>query len=244
MKIVTVANTKGGVAKTTNVIHLANAVARHGGGRVLVVDCDHNNNLTDYYLPDAPLEDLETRSIKRVLLGVVPIEDAIYRTSDSEIDILPATTRLVTIGAELAGNLSAHMRFLSSLRRQDYSTVFIDAPPSLAYEARVGLMAADIVLSPFFFNRWAIQGVQTILDELAGIDRDTGKMPVFLAVPANVTSREDEACRDPALGVPNLAKTTILKRNPIRDSVILRKLPKDGSAAAQDFESLVVEADL
>jgi chromosome partitioning protein len=72
MKVITVSNIKGGSAKSTTAIHLADALSRRG--KTLVIDMDMQADLTDFFLPDVSLEMLEVHNIMTLLLGRSKIE--------------------------------------------------------------------------------------------------------------------------------------------------------------------------
>ena len=68
MKIITIASLKGGVGKSTLAIFLSQALAQLNT-RVLVIDADPNNNMTDYFLRKIPSEEIESRNLYHVLAG-------------------------------------------------------------------------------------------------------------------------------------------------------------------------------
>lgn len=148
MKIITVASLKGGAGKTTIAVFLARAF-RELNKQVLVVDLDHNNNLTDYFLRGKDPEELENLNVYHVLTGRKNIQDCIYESSDTtDIDVLPCTISLNKIGSELARDPGALLRFGPQLKKLSYDIVIIDTPPALCFELSAGLYASHVVLSP------------------------------------------------------------------------------------------------
>jgi len=142
MKVIVLANQKGGVAKTTSCLNVACAVAEQGH-RVLCVDLDPQANLTvSQGLPD----DL-TESMYNVLLGQLPIRQIIHKR---EVDI--AVSSIDVAGAELAlsatiGRERALQRALAQVK-DDYDYVFIDTPPSLGLLTINAFTAAQRVVVP------------------------------------------------------------------------------------------------
>ena len=142
MKVIVLANQKGGVAKTTSCLNVACAVAEQGY-RVLCVDLDPQANLTvSQGLPD----DLQ-ESMYNVLLGQIPIKQIIQKR---EIDV--AVSSIDVAGAELAlsstiGRERALQRALAEVK-DDYDYVFIDTPPSLGLLTINAFTAAQRVVVP------------------------------------------------------------------------------------------------
>ena len=154
MKVITFGSLKGGVGKTTCAAFLAQALTAEGA-RVLVVDIDANNNLTDYFLRDTTAQELEARNVRHVLVdGLKPVE-AVHHSAHG-IDIIPATPELHSVGIELASDPGALLRFPVDLRQLDYDFIVIDSPPALVIELRAALYAANLVLVPIAFSRWTI----------------------------------------------------------------------------------------
>jgi chromosome partitioning protein len=80
-------------------VYLALALAKLAF-RVLVIDLDHNNNATDFFLRAADVSDIETKNIKQVFLEKTGIEDAVWHVDKNGItlDVIPATPALWTVG--------------------------------------------------------------------------------------------------------------------------------------------------
>ena len=191
--IITVSSLKGGVGKTTTAIFLAQALEARGH-RVLVVDLDHNNNLTDYYLREVNTEDVDGRNIRHVLAGSIKAELAVWNSNRGQV--IPATPGLATVGLELARDPAGVLRLRSGLRRMDYEYVIIDTPPALTIELTAGLYAADVVIVPVSASRWTVQGYQIIESEVARVEDAGLPVPRMLALPSMVSDREAQTIRD------------------------------------------------
>jgi len=153
MKVITLANQKGGVAKTTTTLNLAVAFAEEGH-RVLCVDLDPQANLSvSQGLPD----DL-TESMYNVLLGQIPITQVIHKR---EIDV--AVSSIDVAGAELAlssviGRERALQKALATVSDQ-YDFVFIDTPPSLGLLTINAMTASDRVVVPVQCEYLSMRGL-------------------------------------------------------------------------------------
>jgi chromosome partitioning protein len=190
MKIISIASLKGGVGKTSLALFLGQAMA-YKGKRVLSVDLDHNNNLTDFYLRDTDPDVLESRNVYHALTGSKPVSTCIF-PSEFNIDMLPATPTVAKIGLELARDPGALLRFPSALRRLDYEVVIIDTPPALSFELTAALYAADLILCPVAWSRWTVQGFNLLAEECAHVSEGTGRPLVVHVVPSIVIDSEVE----------------------------------------------------
>ncbi|EJP14889.1 VirC1-like protein [Leptospira interrogans str. FPW2026] len=168
MQIVTLANLKGGVAKTTTAINLSLQLSSRKK-KVLCMDLDLNNNLTDFFLRGVKEEELEERNIYHALIEQKEITACIYETQFTGISILPATIGLGKITEELGSDPRVFGSFVGKLRKLDYDYVIIDTPVYLSLELRFALFVADMVLYPVRPSRWNFQGTKTLLGEIETI---------------------------------------------------------------------------
>ena len=164
-RVLTVANQKGGVGKTTTAVNLAVALAMHGL-RVLVIDLDPQANASTALGIDHPVG---TPSTYDVLLGerdlgevIVPVAAARgLSCAPATIDLAGADLELSSLSGRerrLAGAVAAHLERDPSL---DY--VFIDCPPSLGLLTLNALVAAREVLIPIQCEYYALEGLAQLL---------------------------------------------------------------------------------
>jgi chromosome partitioning protein len=162
--VISFANQKGGVAKTTSTLNLAVAL-KEKGLRVLAVDLDPQGNLTmsQGYNPDAI-----TRSMFDVLVHRLPIEHIIHQ---AEIDV--AVSSIDLAGAELA--MSATIGRERSLDKallavkDDYDYVLIDTPPSLGLLTINALVASSGVIVPVQCEYLSLRGLVQLENTLTMI---------------------------------------------------------------------------
>jgi chromosome partitioning protein len=160
-KIVSLANQKGGVGKTTTAINLGASVAACER-KVLIVDLDPQANATS----GIGLPKNEEQSMYPVLGQGLRIREVIRPTALPTLWIAPSSVDLV--GAELElGEVEEgrEFRLRDALREiaGEYDYIFIDSPPSLGLLTINGLCAADSVLVPLQCEYFALEGVSQLL---------------------------------------------------------------------------------
>jgi chromosome partitioning protein len=172
MKIIAVANQKGGVGKTTTAVNLGCALAE-AGLRVLIIDLDPQGNATSSF----GLQDLEGESLYEPLLGAVPIVEKIVPTRVERVFMVPADLDLAGAEVEIArldNHLTRLAETLRPLRADDtFDFVFLDCPPSLGILMTNALAAADELLTPIQCEYFALEGLVKIVRIIEQV-RDSG----------------------------------------------------------------------
>ncbi|TGL97949.1 ParA family protein [Leptospira jelokensis] len=218
MKSITIASLKGGVGKTTLSIYLGQALAKISSkSRILTIDLDHNNNLTDYYLRNESVELIEGNSISKYLTGAKELDSLLTPTSFENIFIIPATPKLSKTAVGLSWDAGLISRFRKHLRNLNFDYIIIDTPPALCLELNLGIHAADLVISPIGFSRWNIQGFQEIEDVVINSNEslDNGKIKIL---PVRTMVSEKKSDKLDELDIP-FAKTFIPKTESIASAV-------------------------
>ncbi|WP_116708169.1 ParA family protein [Actinomycetospora cinnamomea] len=168
-RIITVANQKGGVGKTTSAVNLAAALSLHGS-RVLVVDLDPQGNASTALGVD---HRSGTPSIYEVLLGEMTIDEAAAVCErSSDLLCVPATIDLAGSEIELVSMLNRESRLKNALTtealdRLDVDYVIIDCPPSLGLLTLNAMVAAPEVLIPIQCEYYALEGLSQLLNNIA-----------------------------------------------------------------------------
>jgi chromosome partitioning protein len=172
MKIVAIANQKGGVGKTTTAVNLGCALAEQNQ-RILIVDLDPQGNATSAL----GMQYLEGESLYEPLLGGVSIVDRIFPTRLERLFLVPADLDLAGAEVEIArmnDHLTRLAKTLSTLRSdQTFDFVLLDCPPSLGILMTNALVAADEILTPIQCEYFALEGLVKIVRVVEQV-RDSG----------------------------------------------------------------------
>ena len=169
MKKVSIFNIKGGVAKTTSTANLGACLSQQGK-KVLLVDLDSQSNLTKLFKTYS-IEDL---SISDVLLDKnLDIHKAIKRTDFENLDIISANINLTFTERNilLDETRSQQDRLVIALSQinDEYDYCLIDCPPSLNIITVNALCASDEVFVPIKIDKFALDGLEYLLDRISEI---------------------------------------------------------------------------
>ena len=164
-KIISIINQKGGVGKTTTAINLG-AYLAHWNRRVLLVDTDPQANATSGLGID---HRNITQGIYEVLIGTVPIHQAIKHTVQENYRVAPATSALAGAGVELVNmdNREFRLERVLALVKDEYDYIIIDSPPSLGMLTINSLAAADEILIPIQSEYFALEGLGHLLHTIS-----------------------------------------------------------------------------
>jgi chromosome partitioning protein len=161
-KIVSLANQKGGVGKTTTAINLGASIAACER-TVLLVDLDPQANATS----GVGIGKNEDKSMYPVLTEGLNIREVIRETELPGFHIAPSSVDLVGAELELADAIGREFHLRRALQHiNDYDYILIDSPPSLGLLTINGLTAANSVLVPMQCEYFAIEGVAQLLNTI------------------------------------------------------------------------------
>ncbi len=169
-RIITIANQKGGVGKTTTAINLATALAAIGES-VLIVDLDPQGNASTGLGIDRRDRKLSSYDL---LMGTHRISDIAQQTAVPNLAILPSTMDLLGIEMEIAGESDRVFRLRRALFSEDaaqYSYILVDCPPSFNLLTMNAMTAAHSVLVPLQCEFFALEGLSQLLETVDQIRR-------------------------------------------------------------------------
>ncbi|MDA2963369.1 MAG: AAA family ATPase [Actinomycetota bacterium] len=166
LRIITVANQKGGVGKTTTTVNLAAALSM-GGLRILVIDLDPQGNASTAF----GSERRENPGIYEVLLGEKTMAECVQRVKGfPSLECIYSNTALAQAEIELVPMVAREMRlkeaieeFIAVRAAESFDYIFIDCPPSLGLLTINALTAAKEMLVPIQCEYYALEGLSQLL---------------------------------------------------------------------------------
>lgn len=169
MLIVTIANQKGGVGKTTTAISLAAGLAMKGK-KTLLLDMDPQANATSGVGVNP--RDLN-KTVYNVLVGIDEIGSAIIKTELENLFLLPSTQDLVGAEIELVSMEKREKKLLFSLQKlSDFDYVIIDCPPSLGLLTLNAMVACKYIIVPLQCEYYALEGLAHLIKTIKIVKKE------------------------------------------------------------------------
>jgi chromosome partitioning protein len=166
-KILTLTNQKGGVGKSTSVIHLGVALAELGQ-QVLLVDLDPQGHLAEGF---GVIADNLANEMSDVIEGTKQLSDIIIKKIRPNLDLAPSNIRLSDMELTLVNMPSREYKLRQALEpvKNAYDYVLIDCPPNLGLLTINALMASNHVLIPMAAEFYAMLGVSLLINTVNSI---------------------------------------------------------------------------
>lgn len=171
--IISIANQKGGVGKTTTTINLGASLAA-AGKRVLIIDIDPQGNATSGLgIAKSEVE----QDVYNVLIDEIPLSSTIHHTTSQNLDLVPATIQLAGAEMELTSQMARETRLKSGIEEVSglYDYILIDCPPSLGQLSINAFTASDSILIPVQSEFYALEGLSQLLNSIRLVQKHFNK---------------------------------------------------------------------
>ncbi len=171
-KIISVANQKGGVGKTTTTVNLATILAKKGK-KVLLIDADPQGNATSGLGLDKDLEP----STYDILVNDTEFEEVMQKTMIKNLKVCPANMNLAGAEVELVSMMSREQRLKEKVDiiKENFDYILIDCPPSLGLVTLNAFTASDSVLIPVQCEYFALEGLGQLLNTINLVKKHLNK---------------------------------------------------------------------
>jgi chromosome partitioning protein len=218
-RVLTVANQKGGVGKTTSAVNLAAALAMHGI-RILVVDLDPQGNASTALGVE---HRSGTPSVYEALLGEIRLtQAAVVSTASPNLLCVPATIDLAGSEIELVSMVARETRLKQALSDDvldelDVDYVLVDCPPSLGLLTVNALVAAAEVLIPIQCEYYALEGLGQLLSNIdlvrSHLNRDLHVSTILLTMYDGRTKLADQVTNEVRRHFGDTVLRTVIPRS-------------------------------
>lgn len=171
-RVISIANQKGGVGKTTTAVNLSAILAKKGK-KVIIIDADPQGNASS----GVGLEKVTSNSLYDVLINDMKIDDTLQQTSIKNLNVCPSNMDLAGAEVELVSQMSREQRLKEKVDeiKEDYDYIIVDCPPSLGLITLNAFTASDSVLIPVQCEYFALEGLGQLLNTVNLVKKHLNK---------------------------------------------------------------------
>lgn len=171
-KVISVANQKGGVGKTTTTVNLGTILAKRGK-KVLLIDADPQGNATSGLGVEKEVE----ASTYDILVNDTQMDEAMQDTMIKNLKVCPSNMNLAGAEVELVSMMSREQRLKEKLDeiKEKFDYILIDCPPSLGLVTLNSFTASDSVLIPVQCEYFALEGLGQLLNTINLVKKHLNK---------------------------------------------------------------------
>jgi len=244
--IITIANQKGGVGKTTTAINLAAGFAIQEKS-VLLIDLDPQANTTITFVDPYSL----SSTIFEILTDKADFKEVIIKTDVKNLELVPSNISLARLHSELLGELDSHFRLKDRIGdiSNNYDYIIIDTPPTLGMMTLNALVAATHVLIPIQSSYFALEGTDDLLETIEKVRYRSNPTLKLLGVVITLHDKRTSLGKDIIEQIKKVFKNKVFKTI-ISKNVRLEESPAyresihtfaPDSSGAKDYENLTEE---
>ena len=225
--VLTLANQKGGVGKTTTAVNLAAFLGKKRKS-VLVIDLDPQGNATSGLGIDKG--ELES-TIYDVIVNDEPIRNSILESSAKNVNICPTNINLAGAEIELVNVMSREQVLKNAIKpvKNEYDYIIIDCPPSLSILTINALTASDGIIIPIQGEYYALEGLTQLVDTINIVKKKLNKNLSILGVVLTMFDRRTQLTRQVEEEVVNYFGDKVFATH-IPRNVRLAEAPSHGVA--------------
>ena len=171
-RVISIANQKGGVGKTTTSVNLSACLAQKNK-KVLLVDIDPQGNATS----GLGVEGREGKSVYDVIINEVDMKETLRETMLKKLYVCPANIDLAGAEVELVSMVSRETRLKDAIDsvRDEFDYIIIDCPPSLGLITLNAFTASDSVLVPIQCEYYALEGLGQLINTIKLVQKHLNK---------------------------------------------------------------------
>ena len=171
-RIISIANQKGGVGKTTTAVNVSTILAKKNK-KVMLIDADPQGNASSGLRLEKDIEN----SLYDVLINDVEIKDTLQDTSIKNLKVCPSNMNLAGAEVELVSQMSREQRLKEKLEtiKDEFDYIIIDCPPSLGLITLNAFTASNSVLIPVQCEYFALEGLGQLLNTVNLVKKHLNK---------------------------------------------------------------------